>query len=372
MAGWLAGAGWKAGRGAVGVHCGPIQELRKGRLATAQLTVAQRRDREATLAGASLCVCVKGCSGAKDTSLGVSVCWLQPLLLTRGFAAPRLGTPAPLPAPPPSPPSLSDAVHTLTCAIMLLNTDLHGQVRSLGAGGALLSRGAGNLLPGRKPGLLEGVGAWRTWVTPGTAERSLGALLGQPVVHSLQCLPFSPNFWEQNIGRSMTCQEFLANLESLNEGQNFPKEQLKVLWRPPPVGLGCLGRWSGPRALPGFPSCPAPALTPTPHCDSGFCQPGVLPPLCSLWLLLELHLGRGNVWPGGTGEGPGAALGRLLPQSHLIICCSHREARCVFLSCERLSVTGEVPWLGGRLYSGGGERWCPKRFRRGARDGGGT
>ncbi|KAJ6658667.1 hypothetical protein lerEdw1_019827 [Lerista edwardsae] len=54
----------------------------------------------------------------------------------------------------------SDAVHTLTCAIMLLNTDLHGQ----------------------------------------------------------------------NVGRSMTCQEFLANLEGLNEGQNFPKEQLKALY----------------------------------------------------------------------------------------------------------------------------------------------
>ncbi|KAJ7305347.1 hypothetical protein JRQ81_011270 [Phrynocephalus forsythii] len=53
-----------------------------------------------------------------------------------------------------------DAVHTLTCAIMLLNTDLHGQ----------------------------------------------------------------------NIGRSMSCQAFLANLEGLNDGQNFPKELLKALY----------------------------------------------------------------------------------------------------------------------------------------------
>ncbi|XP_053125338.1 PH and SEC7 domain-containing protein 1-like isoform X1 [Hemicordylus capensis] len=53
-----------------------------------------------------------------------------------------------------------DAVHTLTCAIMLLNTDLHGQ----------------------------------------------------------------------HAGRSMTCQEFLTNLEGLNSGQNFSKEQLKVLY----------------------------------------------------------------------------------------------------------------------------------------------
>ncbi|XP_060106847.1 PH and SEC7 domain-containing protein 4-like [Heteronotia binoei] len=53
-----------------------------------------------------------------------------------------------------------DAVHTLTCAIMLLNTDLHGQ----------------------------------------------------------------------NIGRSMTCQAFLANLEGMNNGSNFRKEQLKALY----------------------------------------------------------------------------------------------------------------------------------------------
>lgn len=32
-----------------------------------------------------------------------------------------------------SPPSGADSVHTLTCAIMLLNTDLHGQVRGQGA-----------------------------------------------------------------------------------------------------------------------------------------------------------------------------------------------------------------------------------------------
>ncbi|XP_072835069.2 PH and SEC7 domain-containing protein 1 isoform X2 [Pogona vitticeps] len=53
-----------------------------------------------------------------------------------------------------------DAVHTLTCALMLLNTDLHGQ----------------------------------------------------------------------NIGRIMSCQAFLVNLEGLNDGQNFPKELLKALY----------------------------------------------------------------------------------------------------------------------------------------------
>ncbi|EMP26279.1 PH and SEC7 domain-containing protein 4 [Chelonia mydas] len=54
----------------------------------------------------------------------------------------------------------ADAVHTLTCAVMLLNTDLHGQ----------------------------------------------------------------------NIGRSMTCQEFVTNLDGMRDGQNFPKDQLKALY----------------------------------------------------------------------------------------------------------------------------------------------
>uniref|UniRef100_A0A1I8M6G6 PH and SEC7 domain-containing protein 4 n=1 Tax=Musca domestica TaxID=7370 RepID=A0A1I8M6G6_MUSDO len=54
-----------------------------------------------------------------------------------------------------------DAVHTLTCAIMLLNTDLHGQ----------------------------------------------------------------------NIGRKMTCSEFIENLAELNDGDNFPKDILKCLYQ---------------------------------------------------------------------------------------------------------------------------------------------
>lgn len=55
----------------------------------------------------------------------------------------------------------SDAVHTLTCAIMLLNTDLHGQ----------------------------------------------------------------------NIGRKMTCSEFIDNLAELNDGDNFSKDILKYLYQ---------------------------------------------------------------------------------------------------------------------------------------------
>lgn len=54
-----------------------------------------------------------------------------------------------------------DAVHTLTCAIMLLNTDLHGQ----------------------------------------------------------------------NIGRKMTCSEFIDNLAELNDGENFSKDILKYLYQ---------------------------------------------------------------------------------------------------------------------------------------------
>ncbi|XP_050699616.1 PH and SEC7 domain-containing protein-like isoform X5 [Eriocheir sinensis] len=53
-----------------------------------------------------------------------------------------------------------DAVHTLTCALMLLNTDLHGQ----------------------------------------------------------------------NVGRKMTCNEFIDNLAELNDGENFPREVLKSLY----------------------------------------------------------------------------------------------------------------------------------------------
>lgn len=55
---------------------------------------------------------------------------------------------------------LTDAVHTLTCALMLLNTDLHGQ----------------------------------------------------------------------NVGRKMTCGEFIDNLADLNDGENFPREVLKSLY----------------------------------------------------------------------------------------------------------------------------------------------
>uniref|UniRef100_A0AAV2MLL3 Pleckstrin and Sec7 domain containing 2 n=1 Tax=Knipowitschia caucasica TaxID=637954 RepID=A0AAV2MLL3_KNICA len=60
----------------------------------------------------------------------------------------------------PQTPSSQDGAHTLTCALMLLNTDLHGH----------------------------------------------------------------------NIGKKMSCQQFIGNLEGLNHGQDFPKELLKILY----------------------------------------------------------------------------------------------------------------------------------------------
>ncbi|KAM4586048.1 PH and SEC7 domain-containing protein 2 isoform 1-T1 [Fundulus diaphanus] len=60
----------------------------------------------------------------------------------------------------PQTPSSEDGAHTLTCALMLLNTDLHGH----------------------------------------------------------------------NIGKKMSCQQFISNLDGLNNGNDFPKDLLKVLY----------------------------------------------------------------------------------------------------------------------------------------------
>lgn len=35
----------------------------------------------------------------------------------------------------------------------------------------------------------------------------------------------------QNIGRKMTCVEFIDNLAELNDGENFPKFDLKYLYQ---------------------------------------------------------------------------------------------------------------------------------------------
>lgn len=34
----------------------------------------------------------------------------------------------------------------------------------------------------------------------------------------------------QNMGRKMTCSEFIDNLSELNDGDNFPREVLKQLY----------------------------------------------------------------------------------------------------------------------------------------------
>lgn len=34
-----------------------------------------------------------------------------------------------------------------------------------------------------------------------------------------------------NIGRKMTCAEFIDNLADLNDGENFPKDVLKYLYQ---------------------------------------------------------------------------------------------------------------------------------------------
>lgn len=34
----------------------------------------------------------------------------------------------------------------------------------------------------------------------------------------------------QNIGRKMTCSEFIENLSELNDGENFPKDILKHIY----------------------------------------------------------------------------------------------------------------------------------------------
>lgn len=46
-------------------------------------------------------------------------------------------------------------------------------------------------------------------------------------VGSVCLLPHFPQ-WPQNIGKSMSCQEFITNLNGLRDGGNFPKELLKV------------------------------------------------------------------------------------------------------------------------------------------------
>lgn len=45
---------------------------------------------------------------------------------------------------------------------------------------------------------------------------------------SLVCIHISTSCIFQNIGKKMSCQEFIANLQGMNEGADFPRELLKV------------------------------------------------------------------------------------------------------------------------------------------------
>lgn len=72
-----------------------------------------------------------------------------------------------------SPPSGADSVHTLTCAIMLLNTDLHGQVRGRGCRKrGVEARGPG-WSHGRAPGEV-GLENWRRFQSVRLGGYSVG------------------------------------------------------------------------------------------------------------------------------------------------------------------------------------------------------
>lgn len=70
----------------------------------------------------------------------------------------------------------------------------------------------------------------------------------------------------QNIGKSMSCQEFISNLNGLHDGGNFPKELLKVRCQ------GC------PRKAPSLPG-------PEPLVPRGFCA--------LAWLHPNIRQGQG-------------------------------------------------------------------------------
>jgi PH/SEC7 domain-containing protein len=52
-------------------------------------------------------------------------------------------------------------------------------------------------------------------------------------VHTLTCaiMLLNTDLHAQNMGRKMTCGEFIENLSELNDGENFPREVLKMLYQ---------------------------------------------------------------------------------------------------------------------------------------------
>ncbi|GFQ74632.1 PH and SEC7 domain-containing protein 3 [Trichonephila clavata] len=59
-----------------------------------------------------------------------------------------------------------------------------------------------------------------------------GAFKSQDAVHTLTCalMLLNTDLHGENVGRRMTCAEFIENLSELNEGENFSKEVLKALY----------------------------------------------------------------------------------------------------------------------------------------------
>ncbi|XP_030758159.1 exchange factor for Arf-6 isoform X3 [Sitophilus oryzae] len=59
-----------------------------------------------------------------------------------------------------------------------------------------------------------------------------GSFNSQDAVHTLTCaiMLLNTDLHAQNIGRKMTCSEFIENLTDLNEGENFPRDVLKQLY----------------------------------------------------------------------------------------------------------------------------------------------
>ncbi|GAA6100570.1 PH and SEC7 domain-containing protein 1 isoform X1 [Tachysurus ichikawai] len=56
--------------------------------------------------------------------------------------------------------------------------------------------------------------------------------LSEDSVHTLTCslMLLNTDLYGQNIGKRMSCTQFIGNLEGLNNGQDFPKELLKEDW----------------------------------------------------------------------------------------------------------------------------------------------
>ncbi|XP_026287868.1 PH and SEC7 domain-containing protein isoform X2 [Frankliniella occidentalis] len=60
-----------------------------------------------------------------------------------------------------------------------------------------------------------------------------GSFNSQDAVHTLTCaiMLLNTDLHTQNVGRKMSCVEFIDNLAELNDGDNFPREVLKLLYQ---------------------------------------------------------------------------------------------------------------------------------------------